>query len=115
MCAKTPDRIPCVNLSCRRTAAADKFPGQEIVCAKCWPTVPKALRRRHTQTKARCAKLLRKLNRLHDQGKISADRADKIWTTANMQRVAAWRQIKDYLNSPPAPAGIEEFLQEIGL
>lgn len=114
-CAKTRDRIPCVNLSCRRTAASDKFPDQEIVCAKCWPTVPKALRRRHSQTKARCKKLLTKLNNRYRQGQISAERADKIWDAANEQRVAAWTRIKDYLNHSPAPHGIEEFLKENGL
>lgn len=113
---KRPDRIPCVNQSCRRTAAAEKHPySEEICCQKCWKTVPKAMRRRLAQTKARCRKLGAKLNSRYSQGRISAERADKIWNAVNEQRVAAWKRIKDYLNHSPAPAGIEEFLKENGL
>jgi len=112
---KTPDRIGCINAGCRRTAAAKDYPGEEIVCAKCWKTVPKALKRRHTQTKARCRALRTKLQRGHAEGKISTERADQIWKTANLQRLAAWERIRAYLNNPPAPAGLENFLKEIGL
>ncbi len=116
VCAKTPDRIPCVNQSCRRTAAADKHPySDEICCHKCWKTVPKKMKRRLAQTKARCRKLGDKLNRRYSQGQISAQRADKIWKAVNEQREAAWSRIKDYLNHSPAPVGIEEFLKENGL
>lgn len=116
MSAKTPDRIPCVNQSCRRTAAAEKHPySEEICCQKCWKTVPKAMRRRLAQTKARCRRLMAKLNLRYSQGQISAERADWIWNQANLQRVVAWRNIKDYLNAPPEPAGLDNFLKEIGL
>ena len=109
------DRIPCINLCCRRTASAEKHPNEEIVCAKCWPTVPKDLRRRHTQTKARCRKLLTKLQRRHALGTISTEQANQIWDLANRQRIEAWERIRQYLNNPPAPAGLENFLKEIGL
>lgn len=112
---KTPDRIPCINAACRRTAAADKFFGQEIVCAKCWKTLPSALKRRHAQTKARCRALRTKLQRRHAEGKIATERADRIWEATNLQRIAAWERVRAYLNNPPAPSGLENFLKEIGI
>ena len=40
-----PGRIPCVVLSCRRTAPASKYPeGTIICCGKCWRLSDKALR-----------------------------------------------------------------------
>lgn len=43
-----PDRIPCINPACRRTAPRKAYEGDvEIVCRKCWRRLPDKLRDRH--------------------------------------------------------------------
>ena len=43
-----PDRIRCVVVGCGRTAPRERHPGaNEIICGKCWRTVPRRLRRRY--------------------------------------------------------------------
>lgn len=53
-----PGRIPCVVVTCRRTAPASKYPeGTVICCGKCWRLGDRELRRRWTAVD-------RELNRL---------------------------------------------------
>ena len=40
-----PGRIACAIPFCRRTAPAEKFPDDEIICGKCWRMADPALRR----------------------------------------------------------------------
>jgi hypothetical protein len=54
------DRIKCLVPFCKRTARADKYPGQDIICGKCWRYVsPKTKLRR-----ALLNRRSRKVNRL---------------------------------------------------
>jgi hypothetical protein len=42
-----PDRIRCCVPFCRRTADAEKFKGQQIICGKHWRLASPTLRKRH--------------------------------------------------------------------
>ncbi|MBX3580820.1 MAG: hypothetical protein KF810_02845 [Rhizobiaceae bacterium] len=105
------DRIPCINQRCRRTAPASKYePDTEIVCGKCWRTLPLLIR----QTDRSLNKRLRSMKRLA----IKPDRADQA------QRLIAvieedlhrnWEKMRDYFRVPDMPEGLDAFLAEVGL
>jgi hypothetical protein len=110
------DRIHCLSPNCRRTAAAERYPGsQYIICAKCWRSLPLRMRARHKQLNARS----RKLFRLSRRTKFSDALRTPQWQRVESFYDAAWiglnaRMIK-YFTDTEQPIGIEEFLKENGL
>lgn len=107
-----PDRIPCINPTCRRTAAQDKFPGStQIICGKCWRATPDRMRRRWKQLKARWRRLERGMRKRHVDAVV--------WNRVVDRLNAAWDRldadlIRDFTASE-TPAGIEDFLRENGI
>lgn len=109
------DRIPCINQECRCTAPADRHPGSStILCRKCWRAMPAQFRARWKQLNARSRKLT-KISR-KTQFNRPERRANWVWISEMDDR--AWQAlelaIKQYFRSGSEPAGIDEFLKEIG-
>lgn len=106
-------RIPCVNSNCRRTGAPEKFPGcTEICCYKCWKLLPEALPDRYRQIHRRWRRINPKVERALAKGR---PHPYGLYHLLHQQTRANWRDIHAYFNAPPAPAGIENFLKEVGL
>lgn len=107
-------RIPCINPRCRRTASRTEFPDSvEIICGRCFRSLPASLRRRH---KAYWT-LVRKLRRL-------SRRKDMVERTGQLARIGEmndrlgnklWRAIAAYFVPIDKPKGLDAFLEEIGL
>lgn len=108
-------RIPCINPTCSRTAPADKFEGDEVVCYKCWKTLPKRLTVRHKALRRRERKLLTLIGRKISRGDIGADRVERIQRNLWAQIQANWDDIRRSFLEPTMPEGMESFLNEIGL
>lgn len=107
------ERIKCLTVSCRRTAP----PGDgdsEIICGKCWRLLPKELRGRYKSLRARQRRLERKIDRRVANGTISADRISAIADTLERQIDTNWHAIRTYVLNPPSPAGLENFMNEMG-
>jgi hypothetical protein len=108
------DRIPCINPNCLRTADASKYQeGVEIICGKCFRALPDELRKAHQRFWREMRKWDRRIARTSDEIKLQQmhDIRDK-WA----HRIHAnWKIIKSYFTDQPAPAGIENFMKEIGL
>lgn len=107
-------RIPCINPRCRRTAAQDKFPdSDEIICGKCFRVLPASLQRRHRTYWRRVTKLRRLLRR-----------RDMLSRTVQLCRMGdlndrsghrVWLAIRAYFAPIDKPAGLDSFLEEVGL
>ena len=106
-------RIPCINPTCRRTAAAEKYAeGEEIVCSKCWKLLPKALTARYRQVRRRWRSVDRLVKKR--QTRSVPFRFDP-YDLLDRQAAANWAEIHSYFTTPPAPAGLENFMKENGL
>ena len=106
-----PDRIPCINLKCRRTFANKEGWG-EVVCNRCLRAVPDRMRLRFKQTKRRERKLRRLWPKLYE---ARSQQLGRTWN-ANLRALnIVWNQMKAYFNAPQHPEGLEKFLEEVGL
>lgn len=105
-------RIPCINPSCRRTAPAEKFPGQEIVCGKCWKLLPKAMTERYRQLR-RARRRLERLarNRVRKGGTVP----ETFGATLDRALQRNWGEIHNYFVAPEKPVGLDTFLEEMGM
>lgn len=107
------ERIPCINPTCRRTAAPDKHPGSDwIICGKCWKALPERTRHRWKQLNARWRKIHRAMQK-RQAGPVTwnriVDRIDRAWNRLNAD-------ITQYFTSPnEPPVGLEDFLKENGI
>jgi hypothetical protein len=109
------ERIPCINPSCRRTAAADKYGADaEIVCGKCFRTLPKQVADRYRSVRRRGKAMVRKAERRIAKGEPEA-KFYAVFDRMDHHYAVSWAAIKSYFTAPPAPAGLENFLKENGL
>jgi hypothetical protein len=110
------DRIPCINLACRRTAPIERYePGTEIICGKCFRALPKAMRDRRRRLEGRERRVLRRIEKRVAQGTIGQDVIDRLQTAFSRRHEGQWRAIKRYLNAPLKPVGLDAHLEELGL
>lgn len=102
------DRIPCLVLGCRRTAAASKYPpGTEIICGKCWRQVPKAIRNRIRDLR----RTRRTLRRRWAKKGVHAPNTRCLDSLIGRE----WDKVKECFAAPDKPAGLDAFLEEAGL
>ena len=108
-------RIPCVNPRCRRTAAADKYEGNpEIICEKCFRTLPDAVRHEHRRFWREIRKWDRRIARNADG--LKAARMHSVRERFNRMLNQHWdTDIKAYFVAPVKPVGLDAFLEEVGL
>lgn len=110
------DRISCLNRDCRCTAPAKRHPGSStIICSKCWRAMPAQFRSRWKQLKARS----RKLTRISRKTQFNRPERQLNWIRISDMHDRGWEAlelaIKHYFRSGSAPAGIDDFLKEVGL
>lgn len=106
-------RTRCINTCCKRTAPADKFPG-EMICGKCFRSLPQQTRQERLGFWREIRKWERRITKTTDELKRSrmitirnqwSDRLGNHWEL----------KIKAFINSPEKPAGLDSFLEEMGL
>lgn len=109
--ALTP-RTPCLNPRCGRTCKQE-HPGEEMVCGKCWKTLPVSLTRRYKALKARDRRIDRLARRKRTgiyntpyQLSIMAQQHDRLWC-------ANWNRIRAFFQTPDKPEGLDTFLEEM--
>lgn len=117
------DRIGCLNPHCRRTFKRE-HEDDTIVCGKCWKLLPEAWRSRYKQLRRRMKlinRMAQKGNEFRRRGRKhgSPDRgAPQAYTMgAKFDRLwdRHWERVRAFYLSPDKPAGLETFLEEIGL
>ncbi|TIU02392.1 MAG: hypothetical protein E5W43_01030 [Mesorhizobium sp.] len=107
------DRIPCINPRCRRTAPTDEH-GGEIICGKCFRTLPEATRQEHRRFWRQIRKWDRAITRTSDELKIR--RMHEIRHRLALHLSWHWdSEIKPFFLTPEKPAGLDAFLEEVGL
>lgn len=109
------DRLPCITPSCRRTAPAEKYEsGAEIICAKCFRSLPKDLADRHKRLWRDIRKWRRKAWRDFDdptrQARIAAIIDRKKW-----QLTRNWMKIREAVSGDSRSEDLDRFLDEVGL
>lgn len=106
-------RTPCINPRCKRTWPADKFLG-EMICGKCFRTLPEAVRKEHRGYWREIRKWERRITRTSDEQKIAKKRGirDRLLWLLGLH----WdREIKPRMISQERPVGLDAFLREIGM
>jgi hypothetical protein len=110
------ERINCINLRCRRTAPADKYePGEEIICGKCFRALPMELRARYRKVQGDHRRMLRLIDRRLTMGTLPQHVFERLRSNMVGRSAEIWREIKQRFIAPQTPAGIENFLREVGL
>ena len=108
------DRIGCINPACRRTAPREKYPNTEwIICRKCWNSLPEKIRREHKAVRRRNSRL----DRLGNKPQFGESRSDQWRRIADLFDRAVERldaTIVAYFTNPPEPAGLDNFMKEMG-
>ncbi len=105
-------RTPCINPRCKRTFKADD--GGEVVCGKCFRTLPEAVRAEHRGYWREIRKWDRRILRTADNFKI--ERMASIRDRLARRIEAHWdREIKARFLAPEKPDGLDAFLEEMGL
>jgi hypothetical protein len=106
------DRIPCINPRCRRTFKAEG--DTEFICGKCFRMLPETVRKEHRGYWREIRKWDRRITRTGDELKIVRMRA--IRERVSRQCTHHWDQeIKPFFHAPEKPAGLDAFLEEVGL
>jgi|GEM_PF-840398 len=109
-----PGRIPCITPGCKRTAPAEKYPDStEIICGKCFRALPADLKQQHRRCWGEINKWRRRITRTGDEVKIK--RMTDLVNMWGFRLDANWRSIRRHLENPTKPAGIESFLEEMGM
>lgn len=109
----TEARTPCVNPRCKRTFKPDDI-GSEIICGKCFRTLPEAVRAEHLRYWREIRKWDRRITRTGDELKIA--RMREIRNRISWRLGMHWdREIKARFLTPEKPQGLDNFLEEIGL
>lgn len=107
------DRTPCMNPRCRRTGDAAKFPG-EMICGHCFRTLPTVVRSEFRRLWREHRKWERRAVRTSDELEARRKRAVSKRFGDLINRL--WRdQIKPFFTAPEKPAGLDAFLEEMGL
>ncbi|MER8616042.1 hypothetical protein NKG99_04175 [Mesorhizobium sp. M1409] len=107
------DRVPCINPRCRRTFKRE-HESQEIICGKCFRMLPDATRREHRGFWRELRKWDRRIARTSDELKAVRMRAIRERISFNLG--LHWdAHIKAPLLAPDKPAGLDTFLEEVGL
>jgi len=109
-------RICCLNPTCKRTEAQEKYPGSTyIVCAKCWRTMPRQFKDRWKTLNARS----RKLGRMSRKPSFNRPERNPQWIRLDEIYERAWQAltmaITHYYVAGERPVGIEDFLKENGI
>lgn len=110
-----PDRIPCINPSCRRTAPADRYDrGTEIICGKCYRALPADDRAFLRRCWSEIRKWERRIARTADE--IKRQRMKTIRNKWGWRLNYHWDTvIKAGFLNPSKPDGLDAFLEENGL
>ncbi|RWP82605.1 MAG: hypothetical protein EOR12_31895 [Mesorhizobium sp.] len=107
------DRVGCINPRCRRTFKRE-HEHQEIICGKCFRMLPEAVRKEHRGFWREIRKWDRRIARTSDELKITRMHAIRDRVSFNLG--THWDvHIKAPLLAPDKPAGLETFLEEVGL
>ncbi|RWN35825.1 hypothetical protein [Mesorhizobium sp.] len=117
------DRTPCLNPRCGRTFKAEDGV-DTVVCGKCWKLLPQSWRARDKQLRKRW----RLVDRIAAKGDGFRQRGRKFGAPGKgmpqsytmrvkLERIwhSHWSRIKAFYLTPDKPAGLETFLEEIGL
>lgn len=107
------DRAPCINPRCQRTGPADKFPG-EMICGKCFRTLPDAVRKEHRRYWREIRKWERRITRTGDQMKL-VKMHNIVWRLTHLLNRHWESEIRARFLAPEKPEGLDAFLDEIGL
>lgn len=106
-------RNPCINPRCGRTFKADDG-SDEVVCGKCFRTLPEAVRSEHRRYWREIRKWDRRILRTADNFKVNR--------MAAIRDRLSWRlglhwdaEIKPRFVAPEKPEGLDAFLEEVGL
>ena len=106
------DRTPCINPRCRRTFKREH--DGEMICGKCFRMLPEAVRKEHRGYWREIRKWDRRIARTSDELKIPRMRAIRRQVSFNLSE--HWdAHIKAPLLAPDKPAGLDTFLEEVGL
>jgi hypothetical protein len=92
-----------------------KFPGEEIICGKCFRALPEPIRREYRTLRRRERKLLRLIARRVAAHSIDPATIDLIQQRMFARFDANWSRIVNYFVAPERPVGLEAFLQEMRL
>lgn len=113
------DRNPCLNPRCGRTFKREpgESEGCEVVCGKCWKTVPLHLRQRYKALRRRYRRIERLLRK--KRAPVGMRQPEKqAWLVRRMldrQIDGNWSLIRASILAAEQPQGLEQFLEENGL
>jgi hypothetical protein len=111
-----PGRIPCVNPRCRRTASREKHPDWNVmICRKCWRALPTSITQRIRELERRGRRLQTLIKRRFRRGTLSSDTAIGLGDRIDELLREQWSKVERYYVRPDKPAGLEGFLEEVGL
>lgn len=109
--AMTEPRTPCINPRCRRTF---KDEGCEMICGKCFRTLPEVVRSEHRWLWREIRKWDRRITRTGDELRIARMRDIRYRLSAGLN--SHWDAvIKPFFVTPEKPEGLDAFLEEVGL
>ncbi len=110
-------RIPCCNPRCRRTAAySETMNSDEIVCAKCWKTLPPAQTERYRDLRQRYKRIARSMAKRERNGNLPNFRKSvSIYDHLDALVERNWRDMKASFQQSVKPEGIDKFMEEAGL
>ncbi|MER9768999.1 hypothetical protein NKJ09_23375 [Mesorhizobium sp. M0189] len=107
-------RVPCTNPACRRTAPKARFPEADtVICRPCFRLLPASLQRRHKTFFARDRKLSKLANRIQIDGRVEQWNRLVDIVQRSSDRINA--DVDAFFRPVEKPAGIDAFLEEIGL
>ena len=108
------DRTPCINPRCRRTFDTAKHGHGELICGKCFRSLPQPVRDQHLRLWRHLRKWRRAAARTSDEFKRA--RIESIVDAYSSQINLHWDQVlRPALITPEKPIGLEGFLAEVGL
>lgn len=107
------DRTPCINPRCRRTFKREGD-DSEVVCGKCFRTLPEAVRNEHRDYWRQIRKWDRRILRTADA--LTIARMAAIRDRISRRLALHWdAEIKPRFVAPDKPEGLDAFLEEMGL
>lgn len=108
------DRTPCINPRCRRTFDAAKHGPGDMICGKCFRSLPQAIRQEHQRLWRELRKWRRRMTRTSDEFKRA--RMASIEDSYSFKINRHWDDVlRPAIVTPAKPEGLEGFLAEVGL
>lgn len=106
---KSTVRMRCIAYECRCTVDKALHPyADEVVCQKCWKTVPSHLKDTYRQFR----RTERRYRKWENQGNIVTEGT---WRWIAREQALNWAKIREFVTAKPEfPAGLTGFLQELG-